>query len=142
MTNRQYSDMSDEQLGKAFVEISVKEADAMGLRDSRAVNKLIKQLRAVKEVLRARGPEARKVLVPLLSYPASRSPFADQAAQVRLNAAKELLRWCPSKREQRSSTLPRTAPARRAAMLECACSSCKTASSSRLERGRLRLDMP
>jgi Domain of unknown function (DUF2019) len=102
MTNRQYSDMSDEQLGKAFVEISVKEADAMGLRDSRAVNKLIKQLRAVKEVLRARGPEARKVLQPLLSYPASRSPFADQAAQVRLNAAKELLAVVP---EQARATL-------------------------------------
>jgi hypothetical protein len=96
MTTRQYSAMSDQQLAEAFVEISVKEADAKGRRDSRTVNKLIKQLRAIEETLRARGPEARKVLVPLLSYRVRPSPFfADQTAQVRLNAAKELLAVVP-----------------------------------------------
>ena len=96
MTTRQYSAMSNEQLAEAFVEISVKEADAMGLRDSRAVNKLIKQLRAIEETLRARGPEARKILAPLLRYSTRASPFfADQTAQVRLNAAKELLAVVP-----------------------------------------------
>ena len=60
MTNRQYSAMSDEQLAQAFVEISTKEADAMGLRNSREVNSLVKQLRAVEETLRARGPKSRK----------------------------------------------------------------------------------
>ena len=59
MTNRQYSDMSDEQLAQAFVEISMKEADAMGLRNSREVNRLIKQLRAVEETLRARAGRKR-----------------------------------------------------------------------------------
>lgn len=103
MTNRQYSDMSDEQLAQAFVEISIKEADAMGLRNSREVNRLIKQLRSVEETLRARGPESRKVLVPLLKYSGIPSPFAkDLEAQVRLNAAKELLAVAP---EQARRTL-------------------------------------
>jgi hypothetical protein len=57
---------------------------------------LIKHLQAIEEILRARGPEARKVLVPLLSYrPGSLQLFADQTAQVRLNAAKELLAVVP-----------------------------------------------
>lgn len=89
--------MSDEQLAKAFVDISIKQADATGLRDSRATNKLFKHLQAIEEILRARGPEARKVLVPLLSYrPDSSQLFADQTAQVRLNAAKELLAVVPN----------------------------------------------
>lgn len=69
----------------------------------RTVHKLYKQLCAVKATLRARGPEARKVLVPLLSYAAASEPFAeDRAAEVRLNAAKELLAVVP---EQARATL-------------------------------------
>ncbi len=96
MTSRNYSEMSDEELAKAFVEISVSEADAIGLGKVRTMRKLFDQLRALKETLRARGPEARRVLVPFLSYsPPSASIFADQAAQVRLNAARELLAVVP-----------------------------------------------
>ena len=103
MTNYPYSEMSDEQLAKAFVEISIKEADAMGLRKSREVNGLIKQSRAIEETLRARGLEARKVLVPLLGCSDARSSFAKEfEAQVRLNAAKELLAVVP---EQARATL-------------------------------------
>ena len=96
MTNRQYSEMSDEQLAQAFVEISIKQADAIGLRRVRTTNKLFEELRSVAETLRARGLAARNVLVPLLSYSAVPSPFAkDGTAQVRLNAAKELLAVVP-----------------------------------------------
>jgi Domain of unknown function (DUF2019) len=95
--------MSNEQLANAFVEISIKEADAMGLRKSREVNSLIRQLRAVEETLRSRGLEARKALVPLLGYSDARSSFAKELeAQVRLNAAKELLAVVP---EQARATL-------------------------------------
>ncbi|HKW53861.1 MAG TPA: DUF2019 domain-containing protein [Stellaceae bacterium] len=96
MTDYPYSGMSDEQLAKAFIDISIKQADATGRRDARASSKVIKHLQAIKEILRARGPEARKVLVPLLSYrPGSLQLFANQTAQVRLNAAKELLAVVP-----------------------------------------------
>ena len=97
MTDYPYSGMSDGQLAKAFVYISIKQADATGRRDARASSKLIKHLQAIKEILRARGPEARRVLVPLLSYrPDSSQLFRDQTAQVRLNAAKELLAVVPA----------------------------------------------
>lgn len=103
MTDNQYSKMSDEQLADAFLDISIKEADATGLRDAHTVDKLIGQLRAIEDTLRARGLERRKVLVPLLSYSAAQGPFAeDRAAQVRLNAAKELLAVVP---EQARATL-------------------------------------
>ena len=92
MTDYPYSEMSNEQLAKAFVDISIKQAYATGRRDARASDKLIRDLQAIEETLRARGPEARKVLKPLLSYgPGS----LQQTAQVRLNAAKELLAVVP-----------------------------------------------
>ena len=96
MTNRQYSEMSDEQLAQAFVEISIKQADSIGLRRARTTNKLFEELRSVAETLRARGLAARTVLVPLLRYSDARSSFAKELkAQVRLNAAKELLAVVP-----------------------------------------------
>jgi len=96
MTKLDHSEMTNEQLANAFVEISLREADAIGRGSVRGMRELFDQLRALKEALRARGPEARKVLLPLLSYsPASRSVFDDQAAQVRLNAARELLAVVP-----------------------------------------------
>jgi len=103
MTKLHYSDMSNEQLANAFIELSLCQADAIGLGKQRRMRELFDELRALKEALRARGLEARKVLVPLLSYsPRSPSVFQDQAAQVRLNAARELLAVLP---EQARATL-------------------------------------
>jgi len=96
MSEDRYSDMTNDQLAHAFLKISIDEADALGRSKMRVVNKLVKHLQAVEAVLRTRGPEARKVLVPLLTYqPGSLRLFADQIAQVRLNAAKELLAVVP-----------------------------------------------
>ena len=103
MTSQRYSEMSDERLAEAFVKLSIDEADAIGLGNVHAVNNLFNQLRAIERALRARGPQARKVLAPLLKYSAAPPPFSqDRAAQVRLNAARELLAVVP---EEARSTL-------------------------------------
>jgi len=69
-------------------------ADALAHADW--IKEQLDNIRAIEESLRARGTEARKVLVPLLTYSGAPSPFAeDRTAQVRLNAAKELLAVVP-----------------------------------------------
>jgi hypothetical protein len=51
--------MSDQQLADTFVKLSIDEADAIGLGNVHAVNKLFNQLRAIERALRARGPQAQ-----------------------------------------------------------------------------------
>jgi hypothetical protein len=137
MTSRWYSAMSDQQLADTFVKLSIDEADAIGLGNVHAVNKLFNQLRAIERALRARGPQARKVLAPLLKYSAAPPPFSKIAPhRFVLTPRGSCSRSCLKKRDQRSRTLPRTVPATRADARGCACSCCKTGCSNRCELRR------
>jgi hypothetical protein len=85
--------MDTDQLIASYTEISVREDEAIDMHQMRKVRRLFDQLMVIKDVLRARGPDARRALIPLLSH---------RNAQVRLNAAKELMAVVP---EQARATL-------------------------------------
>jgi hypothetical protein len=78
--------MATDQLIAVYIDLSIREAEAIDRQEMGKVKTLYGQLQAICTVLRARGPEARRTLVPLLGH---------RNAQLRLNAAKELLAVVP-----------------------------------------------
>ena len=98
MKNTDVSALSNEQLVAMYVDVSIRQADALLRNDLRRVNRLVDRQRIITETLRARGTEARRALIPLLDYVGQKSPwFSQERAQVRLNAATTLLAIVPEK---------------------------------------------
>jgi hypothetical protein len=87
-----------EELVRKFIDFSIEQADALEINDVRTYRRLYQRLDEIEMTLRRRGLEARRALVPLLDYTHQKSPYyMHQPAQVRLNAAKELLAVAPEK---------------------------------------------
>lgn len=84
------SSLSNEELADRFVNLSRQQGKALESENTTKYNKLFAELHLVGEELRARGDEARKVLVPLLVAPVQEPAWSYQAAQVRFNAAVHL----------------------------------------------------
>lgn len=86
MTTQNLQTASNDYLVAIYIEISRKEDDAMLRNDIARATGLVYRRKEVDDVLRARGIEARRMLLPLLRH---------SNAQVRLNAAKHLLAVAP-----------------------------------------------
>ena len=86
MKNEVQDQLSNAELVARYIGLSVKQSTAHYEEDDaiavQEYNRLYKGINAISHVLRARGVEARRALIPLLQHP---NP------QVRLNAAHELL---------------------------------------------------
>lgn len=95
--------MSNDELLATFVAIAIAQANAhlsskSATRSAAAVNRLYKPFMAVCDEFRRRGPDVRRLLIPLLDYtspPPNR--VDDRALQIRLNAARELRAVVPDR---------------------------------------------
>jgi HEAT repeat protein len=87
MTMRNLQTAPNDQLIATYIELSQNEDDAMLRNDIGRATRLVRQRKEVDDILRARGIQARRMLLPLLEHP---------NAQVRLNAAKHLLAVAPA----------------------------------------------
>jgi len=86
------------ELVDMYIDISVKQAESLLANNLGRGKKLFFELEEIDNMLRNRGLEARKALIPLLDYAGRKSPFfPSERAQVRLNAAKTLLAIVPDK---------------------------------------------
>jgi hypothetical protein len=79
-------EMTVEQLVEHFVAIAVAQDQALDRDDTGAYNRLFSQMQRVREELRSRAGDQRRVLVPLLAHP---------NVQVRLVAAMTTLAIAP-----------------------------------------------
>lgn len=86
MNTNDLSHKTSDQLVTAYIQLSLQEAEVIDRQEAHNIRALFDQLQAICAVLRARGQEARRALLPLLRH---------RNAQVRLNAAKELLAVVP-----------------------------------------------
>lgn len=86
MKKSDFSGIATEQLVNAYADLSQKQADALERFEVAEVNRLFSRRMEIKKVLRARGPEAGRALMPLLNH---------RNAQVRLNAAEDLMAIAP-----------------------------------------------
>jgi hypothetical protein len=82
MSKLKLETLTDDQLVQRFTGLSLDQYDAMQIDDTGAYNRQYSLLEEIKQLLRDRGVEARRALLPLLDH---------KNAQVRLNAARELL---------------------------------------------------
>src|SRR5437016_2103647 len=82
MRTPEWNSQSNEQLADNFREFSAQEFDAELGSENQRMNRLARATIAITRVLRSRGPEALRLLVPLLDH---------QNAQVRLNAARAVM---------------------------------------------------
>lgn len=104
MTNRILDDLTNDELVERYTQLSLKQFDALyeeeegGARD---YNRLYRAIHAIADVLRARGIEARRTLIPLLTH---------ANAQVSLNAANELLAVAPAEAYAAMERLAESAP--------------------------------
>jgi HEAT repeat protein len=87
MKTEELSSMTPEALIGEYIDVSCRQADAIDMHEMREVKRLFDRLAAIEDVLGARGPEALRSLIPLLKH---------RNAQVRLNAAKELMSVAPA----------------------------------------------
>ena len=83
---REFAVLSIERLIRIYEGVSVEEFDALELGDMPLVRKLFDKLESIDREIRARGVEARRKMVQLLSH---------HNPQVRINAAKALLAIAP-----------------------------------------------
>ena len=112
MSGLDLNSQTNEQLVDMFADISRKLASELDVDDDgSAYNHSYKKLLAVKAILRARGPEARRALLPLLDYSKSPKPWGEaQNAWVRYNAAHELLAVEPDRAYATLEALASSAP--------------------------------
>ena len=87
MTTRNLQTATNDDLVATYVAISQQEDEAMLRNDIVGGTRLVYRRKEVDDVLRARGIQARRMLLPLLAH---------ANAQVRLNAAKHLLAVVPT----------------------------------------------
>lgn len=87
MKTNELSSATTEALIGEYVDVSCLQADAIDRHEMRKLKKLFDRLVAIEDILEARGPEALRSLTPLLKH---------RNAQVRLNAAKELMSLMPA----------------------------------------------
>src|SRR5260370_27304833 len=81
------STLTDAQLVTAFINISLRQKDALDVDDAKEYGILFKKSDIVRKELRRRGPESIRLLLSLLQHP---------NVQVRLEAAQELLDIAPA----------------------------------------------
>jgi hypothetical protein len=91
MKRRNIQQMTIDQLVERFAEIGIAQEQAILYDEHGKYNRLYKQMDAVDNELRARGPEARRSLLQLYSHP---------NAQVRLKAAVRTLGVAPEPARQ------------------------------------------
>ena len=101
MTKFDPSKLTIDALVSAYRELCVKDYDARDCGDRPKVRRYFDEMTAIEEVLRSRGPEARRALIPLLK---------DHHAQVRLNTAKALLAVVPAEARATLEQLAAHAP--------------------------------
>ena len=87
MTTLNLQTATNEDLIATYIAISQQEDEAMLRNDIARGTRLVYRRKEVDDALRARGIEARRMLLPLLRHP---------HAQVRLNASKHLLAVAPT----------------------------------------------
>lgn len=87
MKRDDWAKQSIQYLIAAYLDVSLREADAVERCETAKVRRLFDERMKVDRSIRARGLEARKSLMPLLKH---------RNAQVRLNAAKHLLAVAPN----------------------------------------------
>ncbi len=76
-----------DRLVEVYIDLSLDEDDAMLRNQITRASKAVRQRMRIEDVLRARGTQARRALLPLLKHP---------NAQVRVNAGKHLLAVAPA----------------------------------------------
>lgn len=87
MKTNELSSATTEALIGDYADVSCRQADAIDRHEMRKVKNLFDRLVAIEDILEAKGPEALRQLTPLLKH---------RNAQVRLNAAKELMSLVPA----------------------------------------------
>jgi hypothetical protein len=89
--------MKNDDLLSAFVNFAIAQADGeLDLVNVAVLNRLYKPWRAVCDEFRRRGPDVRRLLIPLMEFKSPGKGRVDSPAyQVRLNAARELLAVVP-----------------------------------------------
>ncbi len=101
MSRMELDTLTDAQLVDRFTTLSLQQSDATEIDDNKTYTKLYHRLHAVAGVLRKRGLDARRALLPLLAH---------ENAQVRLNAAHELLAIEPQRARATLEALAKFAP--------------------------------
>jgi Domain of unknown function (DUF2019) len=86
MKKDDWTSQSIQDLVAAYLDVSLREADAVERGEIAKVRKLFDERMQIDRSIRSRGLQARKSLIPLLKH---------RNAQVRLNAAKQLLAVAP-----------------------------------------------
>ena len=89
--------MTNADLLSAFVNFAIAQADGeLNLVSLKLLNRLYKPWRAVCDEFRRRGPDVRRLMIPLMEYKSPGKGWIDSPAyQVWLNAARELLAVVP-----------------------------------------------
>ncbi|HKX11032.1 MAG TPA: DUF2019 domain-containing protein [Stellaceae bacterium] len=82
MSDVQIETLLTEQLIERYVKVSLEQFDATQIDDDETYNELFDEISAISKVLRDRGGDAHRALLPLLDH---------ENAQVRFNAAHDLL---------------------------------------------------
>ncbi len=101
MIQGELDSLTEEQLVERFTDISLRQYDVLQIHDTKTYTKLFHRLHAVAGVLRKRGLDARRALLPLLAH---------ENAQVRLNAVHELLAIEPLRARATLAALAKFAP--------------------------------
>lgn len=104
MTKRILDNLTNEELVEQYTALSLKQFNALYVEDESGIrnyNRLYRAIHAIASVLRARGIEARRTLIPLLTH---------KNAQVSLNAANELLAVVPAEAYAAMERLAESAP--------------------------------
>ena len=101
MTKLGLDALTNEQLAEQFIRLSLEQYDASAIDDSDAYNARMHVIYDITRLLRRRGLYARRALVPLLEH---------KNAQVRLNAARELLAVEPDRSRAALEALAASGP--------------------------------
>ncbi len=101
MIQGELDSLTEKELVERFTDLSLRQYDVLEIDDTRTYTKLSHRLRAVAGVLRKRGRDARRALLPLLDH---------KNAQARLNAVHQLLAIEPLRARATLEALAKIAP--------------------------------
>ncbi len=101
MSRMELDTLTDTQLVDRFTTLSLQQYDVLQIHNTKTYTKLFHRLHAVAGVLRKRGLDARRALLPLLDH---------ENAQVRLNAVHQLLAIEPLRARATLAALAEFAP--------------------------------
>jgi len=105
MSGNDLNELTDEELVKQFTDMSLEQFETTYEEDDAVAvpvyTRLYRAIHEISKILRARGAQSRRALLPLLKHP---------NAQVRLNAAHELLAVVPQEAYATLETLAENAP--------------------------------